>query len=73
MAIKINDQYCRVENFGGNKAQLVFVLRGYESADADEILSEKGFVFVPNGDDRWDAQAYQHLKTLPQFAGAIDC
>jgi hypothetical protein len=73
MALQINNQYCRVENFGGAKNQLVFVLRGYENSDAEQVVSEKGFVFKPNGEGRWDAQAYSHLKTLPEFAGATDC
>lgn len=73
MALEINNQYCRVENFGGNKKELVFVLRGYENASAEKIVSENGFVFKPDGDGRWDAQAYNHLKTLPQYADAVDC
>jgi hypothetical protein len=73
MALEIDNQYCRVENFGGNKNQLVFVLRGYENATAEKIVSEKGFVFNPNGDNRWDAQAYAHLKSLQQYAQAKDC
>jgi hypothetical protein len=73
MALQINNQYCRVENLGGSKNQLVFVLRGYENASAENVVSEKGFVFKPDGDNRWDAQAYAHLKTLPNFAGATDC
>ena len=73
MALEINNEYCRVENFGGNKNQLVFVLRGYENSAAEKIVSEKGFVFKPNGENRWDAQAYVHLKSLPQYAQAKDC
>lgn len=73
MALEINNQYCRVENFGGNKNQLVFVLRGYENAAVEKVVSEKGFVFKPDGDTRWDAQAYAHLKSLPQYAQAKDC
>ena len=73
MALEINNQYCRVENFGGNKNQLVFVLRGYENAAAEKVVSEKGFVFKPDGDTRWDAQAYLHLKSLPEYAQAKDC
>jgi len=28
---------------------------------------------VENGSDNFIAQAYTHLKTLPEFAGAVDC
>ena len=73
MALQINNQYCRVENLGGGKNQLVFVLRGYENSVSENIVSEKGFVFKPDGDNRWDAQAYTYLKSLPQHAQAIDC
>jgi len=34
----------------------------------------KTYSFVPNMDGKnFIAQAYEHLKTLPEFAGAEDC
>jgi hypothetical protein len=34
----------------------------------------KSFNFAPNMEGRnFIAQAYEHLKTLPEFAGATDC
>jgi hypothetical protein len=34
----------------------------------------KAYEFVPSlGNSNFIAQAYDHLKTLPEFAGAVDC
>ena len=43
------------------------------NAKADAIKHEQ-FNFVPNLEGQnFIAQAYEHLKTLPEFAGAEDC
>jgi hypothetical protein len=35
---------------------------------------QKQFVFAPNLDGpNFIKQAYEHLKTLPEFDGAVDC
>jgi len=43
--------------------------------EANELLIEsKSFSFTPNLDgENFIKQGYEHLKTLPEFAGAIDC
>lgn len=67
--------YCRVEKLIEQKTSIAFDL-GYYDADAKKRISSKAFVFAPNmADDtkNYRAQAYEHLKTLEEFSGAVDC
>jgi hypothetical protein len=68
------DAYHRVERvsvFG--KDRISFHVRSYKDADAS-FFSEQTFsaAYDLNGDNPIK-QAYKHLKTLPEFAGASDC
>jgi hypothetical protein len=37
-------------------------------------ISSEEYIFQPNlNGENFIAQAYKHLKTLPEFAGATDC
>jgi hypothetical protein len=63
--------YWKITNIGGNK-------NGF-SISVDAFLNgvfyeRKTSAFIPdlNGTN-FIAQAYEHLKTLPEFAGATDC
>ena len=74
--ISVNDAYHRVENvlFIG-KEQISFNVRSYINSEAKFLpVKDLGLVCDYNliGNNPI-AQAYQHLKTLPEFAGATDC
>ncbi|WP_340398119.1 hypothetical protein NST50_15550 [Paenibacillus sp. FSL E2-0202] len=79
--LKIERAYARVETrTGGNKTDLTFALSYYISPSAYEegkaLVRQEYFTFESSVDD--DApndikQCYEHLKMLPEFAGAIDC
>jgi hypothetical protein len=67
--------YFRVENVSGNKTRMFADIKVYKDlnsiAKPIKQLSEK---FTPDLTGKnLIAQAYNHLKTLPEFAGAIDC
>jgi hypothetical protein len=41
---------------------------------SDAVNGLKTYIFTPNMDGgNIIKQAYEHLKTLPEFAGAVDC
>lgn len=66
----------KITELRGNKYGVTYTVKAYisrASADAggQEILSLP-IHFVPEGEKRWDAQAYEHAKTLPELAGSID-
>ena len=65
--------YVKVSKVSGNK-EIVFIDVVYLKDSADgEIIKSGAFEFVPNmNGDNFIKQAYQHLKTLPEFASATD-
>lgn len=70
--LTVNDGYLRVSNFSGSKDGISFVL-SFQAAVGEAALTTKEFSFVPAMDSNFIAQAYLHLKSLPEFADATDC
>lgn len=72
--IEVKDAYHRVENLSlTSKEKMTFQVRSRvtaENAIFDEALYE--CVYDINGANPI-AQAYAHLKTLPEFSAAVDC
>jgi hypothetical protein len=70
-SLSANDVHVQVISVAGGKNMLNAVVAG--TKDGINVLN-KSYAFVPNLDGRnFIAQAYEHLKTLPEFAGATDC
>lgn len=72
--VSIPDCYIRVTELKGGKALLFFMADYHKSAEAGSIY-RKRFSFSPsvsNGSENFIKQAYEHLKTLPEFANAED-
>lgn len=65
--------YVKVESVSGSKEKVqAFV--SFTDESKNQKLFEKQFTFTPSiGAGNFIAQAYTHLKTLPEFAGATDC
>lgn len=64
--------YVKVISVSGNKNQVTALV----SFSGGETHLEKTYavpVSVNDGAKNFIAQAYAHLKTLPEFAGAEDC
>jgi hypothetical protein len=65
------DAYWKIENIAGNKNQMNIEI--YANVDGKQI-ERFVCVFTPSLDgNNFIKQAYEHLKTLPEFADAIDC
>jgi hypothetical protein len=65
--------YIKVNNIIGDKnemrADVVFL-----KETGGMIVDNKSYFFPPNlNESNFIAQAYNHLKTLDEFAGAVDC
>ena len=71
MALLKIGEYVKVEGVMGDKMQARTVV----SFAKDSVRTgEKEYFYTPNMDGKnFIAQAYEHLKTLPEFAGATDC
>jgi hypothetical protein len=78
--IEIKDAYIRISRFDGDKNTLSFGVSFHSDPNAQAFDNktyllndaEAGVVYVLDGDNPIK-QAYQFLKTLPEFAGAVDC
>lgn len=65
------DAYIKVESVNGTKEKVTAYV-SYKKNDA--MLQQKGFAFAPDMDGpNFIKQAYEFMKTLPEFETAIDC
>lgn len=71
--INVSDAYCRVSSVELTKAMMDFKLerRATESSEAFSV-SEFTCPYDISGNNPI-AQAYERLKTLPEFASVVDC
>lgn len=67
--------YIRVENVSGNKTRMIADIKVYkDSTSTAKPIKQLAEKFAPDlGGSNFIAQAYAHLKTLPDFADAKDC
>ena len=71
--VTINEAYCRTVDFSVGKDQLSFNLQIFANKEKSPVETDR--LTAPydlNGENPY-IQAYKHLKTLPKFAGSIDC
>lgn len=78
--IDVTNAYIRVDTVAGYKGRIDTSVNYYvskqEFIDGKGYVQQQMFAFVPDiadGSANFIAQAYEHLKTLPEFADAIDC
>ena len=71
--VTFNNAYIKVQNMMGNKTQMrvdVSVLKDVNGI----VLERKIYLITPDlGGKNFIAQAYDYMKTLPEWAGATDC
>jgi len=71
--IILRNAYVKIERVNGSKTQVQAKYVVYSTKDG-EIVEEKYCDFIPDMDGaNFIKQAYEHLKTMPEFAGATDC
>lgn len=77
----VSDQaYIRVDTVSGNKDNIVADIKVYVSQQASEenipFIDQKFIDFTPNVTEdslNYHRQAYEYMKTLPEYAEAADC
>jgi hypothetical protein len=71
--ITVFGAYLKIQSFSGSKDLLKFELASHCRA-GEQALAIASFE-IPYSIDGTNPikQAYEHLKTLPEFAGAVDC
>jgi hypothetical protein len=68
-----NNAYIKVVALSGNKQLMRIEVGTHKDVNAP-VVDRQQYYFAPDLDGKnFIAQAYEHLKTLPEFAGAIDC
>jgi hypothetical protein len=70
--LTVTNGYLRVTEVSGSKNRVAFSVSFAVASDTDAVKYER-FDFVPNMDgDNFIKQAYEYLKTLPDYADATD-
>jgi hypothetical protein len=68
------DAYHRVEGLQIGKDEMTFQVRSYKDNSGLPHFADASFNCAYNlAGDNPIKQAYEHIKTLPAFAGATDC
>jgi hypothetical protein len=73
--LKLVDAYWRVERVSGTKKNAQATV-SVSNVVGDNLIqvAVKEYSFTPSMNSKnFIAQAYEHLKTLPEFEGATDC
>lgn len=75
--VDLPDCYIRVVSLHGGKTNMtasVDVFKKLEGEFPTVLLATEKHEFAPRLDGQnFIVQAYNHLKTLPQYSGAVDC
>jgi hypothetical protein len=72
--IVANNAYIRIDQISGGKNEILCHVNFYKSPDEQTSFKGDIYKFKPNlFGENFIAQAYAHLKTLPEFVGATDC
>ena len=74
-AASLNNAYIKVDSISGNKNTVEITVITYSEKNDQKLpVQATNYTFTPdmNGGN-FIAQSYNYLKTLPEFAGAIDC
>jgi hypothetical protein len=76
--IELDNAYLRVGSISGNKHHLDIAVHTFANktmaAEGNSVIAVYKSSFTPTENGKsWVAQAYDHLKSLPEFAGATDC
>jgi len=65
--------YMKITTIFGNKIEILVSVETYAKKDGEMLSNNQYSVPLVLDGSNFIAQAYDHLKTLPDFAGAADC
>lgn len=77
LEVEVKDCYYKITRLEGDKNRIIIslgVFKSKEKADSNIVINELLYEFTPNLDsnDNFITQAYDFLKTLPNFKDATD-
>lgn len=68
--------YVMINHVNGNKEMVKLNVLFYADSTKEQIVQNKYYTFAPSVADNstnFIQQGYEYLKTLPEFADAVDC
>lgn len=68
--------YLQITSLEGNKDGVKLLLTIYADSTKELVVDYKYYTFTPSvtdGSANFIQQGYEYLKTLPEFADAVDC
>ena len=72
--VDVDNAYCKVASLHLlEKTKIAFNIACYAKTEATPILIKQYICDYDINGENPIKQAYLHLKTLPEFAGAVDC
>lgn len=75
--VELPDCYVRAASLSGTKNSIVINVDIFKKPEGEfptVLLANEKHEFAPRLDGQnFIVQAYNHLKTLPQYSGAVDC
>ena len=72
-SVDFTNAYARVSEYHGTKTRMSFVVTWAESAGMEMLKQETYQCDLDINGENPIRQAYLYLKTLPEFANAVDC
>lgn len=69
----IKDAYIVITSFCGNKSKIQFIVAIRQRSDLEDIETYYRECDYNLSGGNVLEQAYNHLKTLPEFSDAVDC
>lgn len=68
--------YIMIKCVNGDKRKISLQVVFYADSSKEQAIEYKGYTFTPSvadGSANFIQQGYEYLKTLPEFADAVDC
>ena len=74
--VKYPASYAMIESVNGDKTKINLWVAFYADNSKEQTIEHKQYSFTPSvadGSTNFIQQGYEYLKTLPEFADAVDC
>lgn len=74
--VEYTNAYIQVASVGGTKNSVAIKVNVFENASKEKLVEIYDYRFTPSvaiGSTNFIQQGYEYLKTLPEYAEAVDC
>ena len=74
--VKYPASYAMIKSVSGDKNKISLQVVFYADSSKEQTIEHQQYTFAPSvadGSTNFIQQGYEYLKTLPEFADAVDC